>query len=534
MTIKEIKVPNIGDVSDVEVIEISVSPGDRVKKEDSLVTLESEKASMEIPSSDEGTVEEVKVKLGDKVSEGSVIITLRTEEETSVSTEPSKTNEPIPPEKSEIKSPVASSTKQSKEVSVTIPDIGDAKDAEVIEILVEPGQHVNKEESLITLEGEKATMEIPSPFAGQIKTITLKMGDKVSKGDAILTLVISEEYPSTLSAELPSAPVREPSVPKVENASTKSSVTPVLATPSTSNESTHASPSVRRLAREFGIDLSRLKGTGPKQRIMKEDLQKYVKGVLSEGDSRGSGLQIPKMPEIDFSKYGETECIPLNKIKKLTGINVHRSWVTIPHVTQFGQADITDLEEFRKSQKEETEKQGVKLTPLVFIMKAVILSLKEFPHFNASLDSKGENLILKKYYNLGIAVDTPNGLVVPVVKDVDKKSTLELAQELAEISQKARSKGLSPAEMSGSCFTISSLGGIGGTGFTPIINAPDVAILGVSKASMTAIYQDEAFNPRLMLPLSLSYDHRVIDGADGARFIVYLAKYLSDIRTLLL
>jgi pyruvate dehydrogenase E2 component (dihydrolipoamide acetyltransferase) len=306
-------------------------------------------------------------------------------------------------------------------------------------------------------------------------------------------------------------------------------------TPSPANqaENIHAGPAIRRLARELGVELSQVSGSGPKNRILKEDLQNFVKRALTQGTST-SGLQVPKMPEIDFTKFGEVEQVPLSKIKKLTGINVHRSWVTLPHVTQFEQADITELEAFRKSHKDKIEKEGIKLTPLVFIMKAVVAALKKFPQFNASLSSNGELLILKKYYNLGIAVDTPNGLVVPVIREVDQKGMLELAKELATISHKAREKGLTPVEMSGSCFTISSLGGIGGTAFTPIINAPDVAILGVSKAAIAPVYQNGQFVPRLMLPLSLSYDHRVIDGAEGARFLVYLASALADIRTLLL
>lgn len=529
MATKEIKVPNIGGASDVEVIEVLVSPGDKVKKEDSLITLESDKASMEIPSPDEGTVEKINVKVGDKVSEGSLIIVLKTEEAEATPTEKSEQPKVVAETKKIEQAPAKSS--EPKELKVTIPDIGDAKDVEVIEVLVKPGSQVQKEESLITLEGEKATMEIPSPYAGEIKSISLKVGDKVSKGDEILTMMaIAEGEESKVKEQ---EPTKKETQPAAEQKSSQQKSERVVEEAVVSGEGVHAGPGVRRIAREFGVDLTKVKGTGPKNRILKEDLQQYVKNALREGPS-GGGLQIPKMPDIDFSKFGKIEEIPLSKIKKLTGINVHRSWVTIPHVTQFGLADITELEAFRNENKSFAEQQGVKLTPLVFIMKAVVAALKEFPHFNASLDSKGEKLILKKYYNLGIAVDTPNGLVVPVVRDADQKGMIEIAKELADTSHKAREKGLSITEMSGSSFTISSLGGIGGTSFTPIINAPDVAILGVSKASMMPQYVNGQFVPRLMLPLSLSYDHRVIDGADGARFIVYLTNYLSDTRTLLL
>lgn len=419
---------------------------------------------------------------------------------------------------------------------IKVPNIGEASNVEVIEILVSPGDQVKKEDSLITLESDKASMEIPSPLAGTIDQIKVKIGDRVSEGSIVLTLnteaaATSKDVKEPQEAKKP-VPAPVASAPK-ETSSVPVKEAQVSSLPRSQQDTIHAGPGVRRLAREFGIDLSEIKGTGEKDRIVKEDLQKFVQARLNQPGS-GGGFQMPKMPEIDFSKYGDVEAVPLNKIKKLTGVNLHRSWITVPHVTQFGEADITDLEEFRKSQKNKVEKTGVKLTPLVFIMKAVTAALKKFPHFNASLDPSGENLIVKKYFNLGIAVDTPNGLVVPVIRDVDKKNMVELAEELASISKKAREKGLTPADMSGGCFTISSLGGIGGTAFTPIVNAPEVAILGVSKSSIKPFYMHTQFVPRLMLPLSLSYDHRVIDGADGARFLVYLADCLSDIRTLLL
>ena len=417
---------------------------------------------------------------------------------------------------------------------VLVPDIGGAM-ADVIELLVKPGDAVLVDDALITLEGDKATMEIPSPCAGKVHAIQVKVGDKLSQGGLILTLTVSDDQSVNIGKEVSSAATAPIAI----------TITPSLpSTPASTltknqterNADVHAGPAVRRMAHEFDIDLTRLQGTGLKNRVTKADIQSLVKNALS-GASVSSGLSVsgpPPMPAIDFSKFGSIETKPLSKIKKLTGIHVHRSWVTIPHVTQFGQADITDTEAFREQQKAMAAKQGVKLTPIVFVMKAVIAALKAYPQFNTSLDPSGEQLIFKQYFHIGVAVDTPNGLVVPVVRDVDQKGLFVLAQELALISQKAREKGLSPADMQGGCFTISSLGGIGGTAFTPIVNAPEVAILGISKAQIQPIYQSNAFVPRLMLPLSLSYDHRVIDGAEGAKFMVALSEYLADIRTWLL
>lgn len=417
----------------------------------------------------------------------------------------------------------------SKIIEVSVPDIGGAKDVDVIELLVAPGDQVKAESSLITLEGDKATMDIPSPAAGRVCEMQVKVGDKVSQGALILTLEVAGQVEKTAQKAEPTQQA------KIAEASAQSAAKPAPAEqPATSTAEVHAGPSVRRLAREFGVDLSQVTATGPKKRILKEDVQSFVKSALSRGTSGAGGLAVAPAPAIDFAEFGEIETKPLNKIKRLTGVNLHRSWVTVPHVTQFAEADITELEAFREQQKVAAEKKGIKLTPLVFIMKAVVVALKAFPQFNASLDASGEQLILKKYVHLGVAVDTPNGLVVPVVRDVDKKGLYVLAEELAKISTKARDKGLSMADMRGGCFTISSLGGIGGTAFTPIVNSPEVAILGVSKAGIKPIYQNNTFVPRLMLPLSLSYDHRVIDGADGARFIMYLAERLADIRTLLL
>ncbi len=407
-----------------------------------------------------------------------------------------------------------------------VPDIGGAEQVDVIEVLVKPGDTVAQEDALITLEGDKATMDVPATKAGVVKALKVAVGDKVSQGSVILlleTAAATEEKAvnTSTSAATPTTQAVQPSA----DTSTSDKEQQSLGT------SLHASPAVRRIAREFEIDLTKITPTGAKNRITKEDVQQYVKSRLQAG---GSGLAVSAAPVVDFSKFGEVTFEPLSKIKKISGANLHRNWVSIPHVTQFGDADITGLENFRQQQKRLAEKQGLRLTPLVFIMKAVVAALQAFPHFNASLDASGQQLVLKNYFHIGVAVDTPNGLVVPVIRDVDKKGLFELSKELGDISQKAREKGLSMNEMQGGCFSISSLGGIGGTAFTPIINAPEVAILGVSRSETRPVYINGVLEPRLMLPLSLSYDHRVIDGADGARFLMHLAGCLSDIRQLLL
>jgi pyruvate dehydrogenase E2 component (dihydrolipoamide acetyltransferase) len=428
---------------------------------------------------------------------------------------------------------------------IRVPDLGSAAQSEVIEIAVAVGDTISVEDTLITLESEKASMDIPSPYAGKIKALKTKVGDKLATGGLILTLEVDEAVSSNgadKKAEEPVAKKIEPVAPvekQIEKPAEKTVAPAQTPAPVSSSESQaflHASPGVRRFARELGVDISQLKGTGPKERILKQDIQGFVKSAMVQGPavSTGSGFNLLAAPNIDFTQFGETETQALTRIKKLTGQNLSRNWVLAPHVTQFEEVDITELEAFRKSQQSTLEKQGIKLTILAFLMKAVVASLKAFPRFNASLDAKGENLILKKYFNIGIAVDTSEGLVVPVIRDVDKKGLLVLAQELAVISEKARNKALTAADMQGSCFTISSLGGIGGTAFTPIINLPDVAILGVSKSAIKPVYKDNQFVPGLMLPLSLSYDHRVIDGAEGARFTVHLARGLADIRQLLL
>ncbi len=436
---------------------------------------------------------------------------------------------------------------------IPVPDIGDFDGVEVIEILVAAGDSINIEDPIVSLESDKAAMEIPSPFAGTVKEIKVSMGDKVSEGDLLITIEasaeVAEEAPAetaeatevthdtqpeaAASAPAPAEPAPATPPPATKTASPRPSPTASIRIDEAGFSKAHASPSVRKFARELGADLSQMTGTGAKKRILKEDVKTWVKQALTQA-SQGGGLGIDPMPEIDFSQFGEIEIQQLTRINKLTGKFLHRNWVTVPHVTQFDEADITELEEFRKQLNEENQKQGIRVTVLVFLMKALVSALKEFPRFNSSLDHSGENLVLKQYINIGVAMDTPDGLVVPVIRDCDRKTLTELAVELTETSKRARDKKLSPGDMQGGCITISSLGGIGGTAFTPIVNAPEVAILGVSRSAIKPVYQDGEFVPRLILPLSLSYDHRVIDGADGARFTSYLSKVLSDTRRLLL
>jgi pyruvate dehydrogenase E2 component (dihydrolipoamide acetyltransferase) len=521
----QVLVPDIGDFKEVEVIEVLVKPGDAVSKEQSLITLESDKATMEIPSPGAGVVKEIKIKVGDKVSKGSPILVLD-----------DKSNGEAPPDpkpaKPEVQKPAEKSAGGA--MTVPVPDIGDFKEVEVIEVLVKPGDAVTKEQSLITLESDKATMEIPSPGAGVVKELKVKVGDKVSKGAPILVLDSREAAPQAAKAETPKpaavpAPTPAPQTRPVPREPRDETVT-----------KPHASPSVRKFARELGVDLSKVQGSGPKGRVLHTDVQAFVKGALSgkavsvakTGDALPFSL--PAWPEVDFAKFGPVESKPLSRIQKLSGPYLHRNWISIPHVTQFDEADITDLEAFRKAQTVETEKKGFKLTMLAFMIKACVTALKAFPQFNASLDKSGENLIIKKYYHVGVAVDTPGGLVVPVVRDSDRKGVFDIARELGDISKLARDGKLKPGDMQGGTFSISSLGGIGGTAFTPIINAPEVAILGVSRSAMRPVWDGKQFAPRLMLPLSLSYDHRVIDGATAARFSAFLVSVLSDIRKLIL
>jgi pyruvate dehydrogenase E2 component (dihydrolipoamide acetyltransferase) len=441
-------------------------------------------------------------------------------------------------------------------IEVKVPDIGDFKNIPVIEVLVKPGDSVNKEAPLVTLESDKATMEVPAPAAGIVKEIKVKLGDKVSEGSLVLMLESAGDgaaaKPAAPQKPAPEAaqPAPKPAVPAPQPAVSAPhpqalSRMQVGAANAPADEKAgveaglaqaHASPSARRFARELGVNLARVKGTGPKERVLKEDIQNYVKGELAHprGAEGGAGLNLLPLPQVDFAKFGAITTQPLSRIRKLSGANLHRNWVTIPHVTQNDQADITELEEFRKIQTEEAKKQGIRFTILCFLLKAVVVALKQHPEFNASLSADGENLVLKQYFHIGIAVDTPNGLVVPVIRDVDKKGLMELAKELGEVSARMRAGKISPADLQGGCFSISSLGGLGGAHFTPIINAPEVAILGVGKSAMQPVWNGKTFEPRLMLPLSVSYDHRVIDGAQGARFVSFLSSVLTDIRRLVL
>jgi pyruvate dehydrogenase E2 component (dihydrolipoamide acetyltransferase) len=533
----QVIVPDIGDFKEVEVIEILVKPGDAVSKEQSLITLESDKATMEIPSPTDGVVRELKVKVGDKVSKGALILELDASQK-------AKSADKAKPADKPASSAMSSSSSNGDSITVPVPDIGDFKEVEVIEILVKPGDAVTKEQSLITLESDKATMEIPAPSAGTVKEVKIKVGDKVSKGAPILVLAASEG--AAAPAPRAAAPAQAPKVEAPRAAEPRAAATaPAAARPvprepqEESGSKPHASPSVRKFARELGADLVQVRGSGPKGRILHEDVQAFVKGVLSNkvvsaatARTGGGGLpfNVPAWPEVDFAKFGPVEVKPLSRIQKLSGPYLHRNWISIPHVTQFDEADITDLEAFRKAQTAETEKQGFKLTMLAFMIKACVTALKQFPQFNSSLDKSGESMVIKKYFHIGVAVDTPGGLVVPVVRDADRKGVFDVAKELGEISKLARDGKLKAGDMQGGTFSISSLGGIGGTAFTPIINAPEVAILGVSRGRTQPVWNGKEFAPRLVLPLSLSYDHRVIDGATAARFSTYLVSVLSDIR----
>ncbi|ELB2078418.1 pyruvate dehydrogenase complex dihydrolipoyllysine-residue acetyltransferase [Vibrio parahaemolyticus] len=545
--LKEVHVPDIGG-DEVEVTEIMVAIGDSIEEEQSLITVEGDKASMEVPAPFAGTLKEIKVAAGDKVSTGSLIMVFET----------AGSGAPAAP--AAVEAPAAAAPAASAAKEVNVPDIG-GDEVEVTEIMVAVGDTVEEEQSLITVEGDKASMEVPAPFAGTVKEIKISAGDKVSTGSLIMVFEVAGAAPAPAAAPAQAAAPAAAPAPKAEAPAAAAQAAAPAAAPAPKAEApaaaapaagdfqdnddyAHASPVVRRLAREFGVNLSKVKGSGRKSRILKEDVQNYVKealkrlesGAAASGKGDGAALGLLPWPKVDFSKFGETEVQPLSRIKKISGANLHRNWVMIPHVTQWDNADITALEAFRKEQNaiEAKKDTGMKITPLVFIMKAAAKALEAFPAFNSSLSEDGESLILKKYVNIGIAVDTPNGLVVPVFKDVNKKGIYELSEELMAVSKKARAGKLTAADMQGGCFTISSLGGIGGTAFTPIVNAPEVGILGVSKSEMKPVWNGKEFEPRLQLPLSLSYDHRVIDGAEGARFITYLNSCLSDIRRLVL
>ena len=553
----EIKVPDIGDYDAVPVIEVHVKPGDTINAEDALVTLESDKATMDVPSPQGGTVKEVKVKVGDNVAEGSVLVMLEpagaaapAPAPAAAAPAPAPAAAPSPaPAPAAAPAPVPAAAGGGGTVEVKVADIGDYEGVPVIEVHVKPGDSVNAEESLITLESDKATMDVPSPSAGVVKEVKVKVGDNVSEGTLIVILegagaapAGAAAAPAPAPAAAAPAPAPAPAAAPAAAAAPAQAAAAQSAPAGVSGKAAHASPSVRKYARELGVDVSRVPGSGPKGRITHEDVQRYVKGVMTgqaaapaqaaAGGAGGGELGLLPWPKVDFTRYGEIESKPLSRIKKISGANLHRNWVMIPHVTNHDEADITELEAFRVQLNKEYEKQGVKVTMLAFMIKATVAALKKFPNFNASLD--GDNLVLKKYFNIGFAADTPNGLVVPVIKDADKKGVIEIAQEMAELAKLAREGKLKPDQMQGGCFSISSLGGLGGTYFTPIINAPEVAIMGVCKSYQKPVWDGKQFVPRLTLPLSLSWDHRVIDGAEAARFNTYFGQLLADFRRILL
>ncbi|ENX3395050.1 dihydrolipoyllysine-residue acetyltransferase [Neisseria gonorrhoeae] len=520
MSIVEIKVPDIGGHENVDIIAVEVKAGDTIAVDDTLITLETDKATMDVPADAVGVVKEVKVKVGDKISEGGVILTVETG---------AAAAEAAPAAAAEAQ-PVPAAAGGAT-VQVAVPDIGGHTDVDVIAVEIKVGDTVAEDDTLITLETDKATMDVPCTAAGVVKAVFLKVGDKVSEGSAIIEV---ETAGSAAAAPAPAAQAAAP-------AAVPTSASPAAAKiDEAAFAKAHAGPSARKLARELGVDLGQVKGSGLKGRIMGDDIKAFVKSVMqggaakpaAAGASLGGGLDLLPWPKVDFSKFGNVEVKELSRIKKISGQNLSRNWVVIPHVTVHEEADMTELEEFRKQLNKEWEREGVKLSPLAFIIKASVSALKAFPEFNASLD--GDNLVLKNYFNIGFAADTPNGLVVPVIKDVDQKGLKQISQELTELSKKAREGKLKPQEMQGACFTISSLGGIGGTGFTPIVNAPEVAILGVCKSQIKPVWNGKEFAPRLMCPLSLSFDHRVIDGAAGMRFTVFLANLLKDFRRITL
>ena len=556
MALVDIQVPDIGDFDEVTVIELLVKPGDSVVAEQSLITVESDKASMEIPSSAAGVVKEIKVQLGDKVKQGSLVLTLEGEGGASATAAaPAPAAAPAAAAAPAPAAPAPAPAAASGPVEVHVPDIGDFKDVVVIEVLAKAGDTIEAEQSLVTVESDKASMEIPSPTAGVLKELKVKVGDKLNIGDL---LALMEGTAAPAAAPAPASPVAAAAKTAPAAAPAPSDIAPVAGaavarvpahdpTAAPQGGLPHASPSVRKFARELGVPLAELKGTGPKGRITQHDVQGFTKAVMA-GEVRtqaqvakapaaasggsGAGLDLLPWPKVDFSKFGPTERKEMSRIKKISGANLLRNAVMIPAVTNHDDADITDLEAFRIATNKENEKAGVKVSMLSFLIKASVAALKKFPEFNSSID--GDALIYKQYFHIGFAADTPNGLMVPVIKDADKKGILQISQEMGELAKKARDGKLSPAEMSGASFTISSLGGIGGRYFTPIINAPEVAILGVCKSRMEPVWDGKAFQPRLVQPLSLTWDHRVIDGAAAARFNAFLGQVLADFRRILL
>jgi pyruvate dehydrogenase E2 component (dihydrolipoamide acetyltransferase) len=572
MALIDIQVPDIGDFDEVTVIEMLVKPGDTVTAEQSLITVESDKASMEIPSSHAGVVKEIKVKLDDKVKQGSVVLTLEVAGAADAAPQQASAQAAPAPATAKTEAPSAPAAAApafapaaTGLVEVRVPDIGDFKDVVVIEVLVKVGDSIKTEQSLVTVESDKASMEIPSSTSGVLKELKVKLGDTVNIGD-LLAMLEGAASAAPQPAAVASAAAGNGIDPAVGAAGTAKGYGDPVAVPAVAAPASaavpahdpganaaaslpHASPSVRKFARELGVPLSELKGSGPKGRITQDDVQGFTKSVMA-GDTRtqaqvakapapapasggtGAGLDLLPWPKVDFTKFGPVERQPLSRIKKISGANLHRNWVMIPHVCNHDDADITELEAFRVQMNKENEKSGVKITMLAFLIKASVAALKKFPQFNASLD--GDQLVLKQYFNIAFAADTPNGLVVPVIKDADKKGIIQISQEMGELAKKARDGKLGPADMQGACFTISSLGGIGGRYFTPIINAPEVAIMGVCKSRMEPVWDGKAFQPRLMQPMSLSWDHRVIDGAAAARFNAYFGQVLADFRRIFL
>lgn len=554
MSEQEIKVPDLGGADEVEVIEIIVSKGDSVEEEDPILTVESDKASVELPAPSAGKITNISVKVGDKVKEGDVVGTMDTDgaggedadepAEEASEAEPEAKSEEKADAKAEESKPAPKKSSGSRKETVKVPALDGFDNVPVIEINVSEGDSIEADDALVTVESDKATMEIPAPYAGKVGKILVSEGDKLSEGDDLLEMTVEEEggdadqgaaEAAPEKAESKSEPESRPEQPKQKEQAPE----PQGATyePPAPGAKVHAGPAVRKLARELGADLTRIKGSGPKNRIVKDDVQAYVKSQLQQaqqGGSVGTGSGIPGVKLPDFSQFGDIEKESMSRMMAATATNMQRSWLNVPHVTQFEDADITDMEDFRKAQKAAGEKRGVKMTPLPFLLKACATALAELPQFNVSLDMEKKEVIRKKYIHIGIAVDTPHGLMVPVIRNVDQKGLWELAAESAELAKKARDKQLKPAEMQGACFTITSLGGIGGTAFTPIVNTPEVAILGVSKAAMKPVWDGKEFQPRLMLPLSLSYDHRAVNGADAARFTTMLSQLLGDIRSLLL
>ena len=548
----DIKVPDLGGSDNVEIIEVAVSEGDDVNAEDPLITLESDKASMDVPSPHSGKIVSLTVKEGDTVSEGDVIGQME------IAGEGDDTDDADAPEQADESATANQSADAEDDAAeeeggsgeperkeIRVPDLSGSSDVPIIEIGVAAGDEVDIEDPLITLESDKASMDVPSPFKGKILELTVKEGDTVSEGDVIGYMEVAGAKKAAPKKAAPekadSKPQSAPSAKQTSPAGSPSPEAQMAAHKPRDGKLVHAGPAVRMLARELGVDLGLVKPSGPKDRVLKEDVQAYVKqAIANQGKAQAAapaasgGAGIPAVPEVDFSQFGDVEEKPMGRLLKMGATNLHRSWLNVPHVTQFDEADITELENFRKAMKAEAEAQGAKLTPLPFLVKACAFALRKFPQFNVSLKGDGDTLVWKKYVHIGIAVDTPDGLMVPVLRDADKKSLIEIAKEMAELGKKAQTKKLKREEMTGGCFTISSLGSIGGTAFTPIVNAPEVAILGVSKAQMKPVWDGSAFQPRLMMPLSLSYDHRAINGADAARFTAFLADVLTDIRRLLL